>query len=65
MTYPLPNETKAVDKFKQAWNENPLLVIGVLSVAARSAAKLIDAFSAFQGRKAYAKDVKRRVKGSK
>lgn len=50
---------------KQAWNENPVAVIGVGALAAASAAKLIDAVSAAQGRKAYAKQVNNSVKKSK
>lgn len=49
----------------QAWNENPLGVIGVGALAAASAAKVIDAVSAAQGRKAYAKQVNNSVKKSK
>lgn len=49
----------------QAWNENPIAVIGVGALAAGSAAKLIDAVSAAQGRKAYAKQVNNSVKKSK
>lgn len=49
----------------RAWNENPLSVIGVGALATASAAKLIDAVSAAQGRKAYAKQVNNSVKKSK
>jgi hypothetical protein len=41
----------------EQWNENPLAVITVAALAATSAAKIIDAMSAAQGRKAYAKQI--------
>ena len=50
---------------KQAWNDNPLGVIGMGAAAAVAAAKVLDSVSAAQGRRAYAKDVNRRVKNSK
>lgn len=48
-------------KLKEAWNENPVAVIGVSAAAVMSTAKLIDALSAAQGRRAYAKQVDYRV----
>lgn len=50
-----------IDKIKQKWEEDPITVIIVASLAAASAAKLIDALSAAQGRRAYAKQVEYRV----
>lgn len=50
---------------KQAWNDNPLGVIGVGALAATAAAKVIDSVSAAQGRKAYAKQVNNSIKKSK
>jgi hypothetical protein len=50
------------DKIKREWNDNPLTVIAIGSVAATAAAKIIDSLSAIQGRRAYAKQVKYRVK---
>jgi hypothetical protein len=47
---------------KRAWNENPLLVIGVGAAAVTAASKLLDSVSAAQGRKAYAKQVNHSVK---
>jgi hypothetical protein len=47
---------------KRAWNENPMLVLGVGAAAVTAASKLIDAVSAAQGRKAYAKQVNHSVK---
>lgn len=47
---------------KRAWNENPMLVLGVGAAAVTSVAKLLDAVSAAQGRKAYAKQVNNSVK---
>lgn len=50
-------------KLKDRWNENPIQVIVVASVAAASAAKLITAMSEVQGRRAYAKSVRLREQG--
>jgi len=50
------------DKLKQQWNENPLAVITVAALAATSAAKIIDAMSAAQGRKAYAKQINHKTR---
>jgi len=44
-------------KLEKLWNENPLLVITVGTMAASTAIKLIDSLSAAQGRRAYARDV--------
>jgi hypothetical protein len=52
-------------QLKRAWNENPLTVIGVGATTALAAAKLIDAVSAAQGRRAYAKQVNYRTKNRK
>ena len=49
------------DKLKQTFNDNPLATIVVIGFAATAAAKLIDATSAAQGRRAYAKQVNYRV----
>ncbi|QEQ93536.1 hypothetical protein SEA_GIRLPOWER_37 [Streptomyces phage GirlPower] len=56
---------EGLEKLKQAFNENPVAVISVISLALASAGKVIDAVSSYQGRRAYAKDVNRRVKKSK
>lgn len=40
---------------KQAWNENPIAVIGVSALAVTAASKLIDSLSGVQSRRAYAK----------
>lgn len=49
------------DKLKAYWNENPVACIAVGAFAATAAAKLIDALSAAQGRRAYARQVDYRV----
>lgn len=49
------------DKLKKQWNENPLGVIVVAAFAASAAAKLIDAMSAAEGRRAYARQVNYKV----
>lgn len=56
--YGAPNEPKnptAVDKLKEAWNENPLMVMAVVGAALASAGKFIDALSGIQSRRAYSK----------
>ncbi|MET0785850.1 MAG: hypothetical protein ABWY25_04030 [Paenisporosarcina sp.] len=45
------------DKVKKAWDENPIAVVAVGALAATAAAKLIDAMSAAQGRRAYARQI--------
>lgn len=59
MYTPNSQDTTAMDKLKQAWNDNPLLVIGVATGATMAVARLIDAISASKGRRAYARQVKR------
>lgn len=56
MKFEVPNQ------LKREWNENPVTVIGVAAGAVMATAKLIDAVSAAQGRRAYAKQVNYRVK---
>ena len=56
------NQPTAIDRLKDAWNENPLLVIGVATGACMAVAKLIDAVSGAQGRRAYARQVSLRAK---
>ena len=52
---------RGIAKIKQKFEEDPITVIMVASVAAIAAAKLIDSMSAAQGRRAYAKQVDFRV----
>lgn len=52
----------AVDRLKDAWNDNPLVVIGVATGACMAVAKLIDAVSSAQGRRAYSKQVNMKAK---
>ena len=49
-------------KLEQAWNENPLQVIAAGAFAVTATAKLIDAVSAAQGRKAYAKQINHKTR---
>lgn len=56
---------KALDKIKDAWNNNPIGIISVGALVVTAIAKIIDAGSAAQGRRAYAKQVKYRVKTKK
>jgi len=53
---------EGVDKLKRAWNENPMTVITVGASAVYATAKLIDAVSAAQGRRAYSKQVNASIK---
>jgi hypothetical protein len=50
-------------KLKQEWERNPIGVIAVGAIAATAAAKLIDALSAAQGRRAYARQIDYKVRG--
>lgn len=53
---------KYIEKLKQKFEEDPITVIVVGSLAVTATAKLIDAASAAQGRRAYAKQVEYRVR---
>jgi hypothetical protein len=50
------------DKLKETFDENPLMVVAVGGFAASAVAKLINAMSAAQGRRAYSKAVNYRIK---
>lgn len=45
------------DKLKRRWNEDPVQCIVIGSFAAVAVAKLVDALSAAQGRRAYARQI--------
>ena len=49
------------DKLKREFDENPLQVIAIGALAVTAAAKLLDAMSAAQGRRAYAKQIDYKV----
>lgn len=49
------------DKLKKRWEEDPITCIIVGSLALTAVAKIIDAASAAQGRRAYARQVDYRV----
>lgn len=53
---------KGWTNLKKKFEDHPVEVIAVMSVAVVAAAKLIDAVSAAQGRRAYSKQVNYRVK---
>lgn len=53
---------KGIAKIKAKFEEDPITVIVIGAFAATAAAKLIDAMSAAQGRRVYAKQVDYRVK---
>jgi len=50
------------DKLRKTWDENPLIVIGAASGACVAVARLIDAVSSAQGRRAYARQVNLKTK---
>lgn len=56
---------KYTNKIKQKFEEDPITVILVGAAAVTATAKLIDAMSAAQGRRAYAKSVQYRVNNSR
>jgi hypothetical protein len=51
-----------IEKLKAKFNEDPMTVIMVGALAVTATAKFIDAMSAAQGRRAYAKQVDHRVR---
>lgn len=54
---------QGIAKIKRKFEEDPFTVIMIGAFAATAAAKLIDAMSAAQGRRAYARQVDFRVNG--
>lgn len=50
------------ENLKKEWDDNPMLVIALGTMATTAAAKLIDALSSIQGRRAYSKQVNLRAK---
>jgi hypothetical protein len=50
------------DELKREWNENPIKVVAVVAFASNAAARLMNAWSAAKGRRAYAKQVNYRIK---
>jgi len=54
-----------VDRIKNQIEDNPLNALAVGALVATAAAKLIEALSSAQGRRAYSKQVNYRVKNKK
>jgi len=50
------------DQLEKDWNENPLKVLAITALVANASARLLNAWSAAKGRRAYAKHVNYRVK---
>ncbi len=50
------------DELEKEWNNNPLKVIAVAAFVVSAGSKLINAMSAAQGRRAYAKQVNYKVR---
>jgi hypothetical protein len=59
------NVTAAKSKIREAWDENPLAVIAVVSTAVIATAKLIDSVSAANNSRAWKKEVNRRDRNSR
>jgi hypothetical protein len=59
-----PNNSfkRGLNRLKEEWERQPLTVLFIAGIAATGAAKLIDASSAAQGRRAYAKQVEYRTR---
>lgn len=53
---------KAMNRIKQAWDENPMGVIIVASLAATAAAKLLDASTSRANARTWSKEVDRRTR---
>lgn len=56
---------RGIDRLKDEWNENPMLVLTVFGIAAGGTAKLIDAASSAQSKRAYAKQIDAKLKERK
>ena len=53
------HKNKALNKLKEAWNENPLMVIGVIGASLAGAGKFIDATGSIVSKWAYAHRIKK------
>ena len=62
MVYVKDKNSTAFDKLRNAWNDNPLLVIGVATGATMAVAKLIEAVGGVQSRRAYARRMGAKVR---
>lgn len=58
------NISRGLEKLQDQFNENPLQVVAVGSLAAHGAAKLINAISSYKGRKIWDREVERRSRMS-
>lgn len=56
---PTPKNT-AIDRLKELWNDQPLVVIGVAAGATASLAKLIDAVTKASNSRVWKREVRRR-----
>lgn len=55
-----PKKTKAFDKIKEAWDQNPMGVAIVVAAVFTAAAKLIDSVGSYQSKRAYAEEARNR-----
>lgn len=49
------HKNKAWNKIRDAWNENPIMVVGVFGAALAGAGKFIEAIGSIPSKRAYAK----------
>jgi hypothetical protein len=56
---------KAKTRIREAWEENPLLVIGVGAAAVTAAAKALDSMTAAKNSRTWQKEVDRRDRNSR
>lgn len=54
-----------VEKLKAYWNEYPLQTLTAVGFAAIAVAKLVDAASAAQGRRAYARQINYKINANR
>lgn len=53
-------KTKAFDKIKEAWDQNPMGVAIVAAAVFTAAAKFIDSVGSYQSKRAYAEEARNR-----
>jgi hypothetical protein len=55
-------DNRALNRLKEAWEENPVAVIGVTATAVFATAKLLSAMTEASNSRTYKKEVNRRIK---
>lgn len=56
---------KAIDKLKEAWNENPLACIAIGALAVTATAKLMEANTHRASRRTWEREVDRRIQNNR